>query len=165
MLGVLNDHLFIRGDIHAVDFVARDIALLPLNLRAQLVEHPAGSLRDGFQFLCRQFSGPWNLAFNDEFWHDSPHFVAIAGTHRSLRRACVPEALRKATLLRVSSLRHLIHAREAAALTGSAVSGYQPAAACSSTASSVASTSGAPNFARSSSRRAGSILILLRSPL
>src|SRR6185295_4431191 len=44
--GVLANHLRVRRDVNAIKLVVRDIALNPLDLRAEVTEDPAGFGRD-----------------------------------------------------------------------------------------------------------------------
>jgi hypothetical protein len=74
--GVLADTVFVRRQVYTIDFVFRDVAVKPLNLRAHLVQ--------GFQRAERQFAnlnlakgpGSRDLPFDHELRH-TPSSVAL----------------------------------------------------------------------------------------
>jgi hypothetical protein len=47
--GVLEHGCFVRGDVNAIDLVAGNITVDPLDLGTQFTQDTAGFLRDGFQ--------------------------------------------------------------------------------------------------------------------
>src|SRR3990172_7951917 len=65
LAGVLPHQLLVRGDVHAVDLVTGDEALLPLDLGAELVKDAAGLLRDRLQLLGGELTRSRNLALYD----------------------------------------------------------------------------------------------------
>jgi BRCT domain type II-containing protein len=69
--GVLADEGVRRGAIDAVDFVASDIALNPLNLVAKFGEHAAGSLRNVAELVVSHVTGAGYISLNHELWHGS----------------------------------------------------------------------------------------------
>src|SRR5215207_5654863 len=69
-LRVLADGRLVRGDVDAVDLVARDVALDPLNLRPHLLQHAARLLRDGLQLLARQVARAGYFALDEKLRHD-----------------------------------------------------------------------------------------------
>src|SRR4028119_1235044 len=79
LLGVLADHILVRGDVGAVDLVVRNLALDPLYLRSHVVEDVAGGLREPLQLLCRQVPGPRYLPLD----HVLGHCVLSFRTSRS----------------------------------------------------------------------------------
>src|SRR5206468_9249544 len=66
---VTSDHLLVRSVVHAIDLVARDVALDPLNLRSQAAQHAARFLRDGLELSGGELASAGNLAFDHELWH------------------------------------------------------------------------------------------------
>src|SRR5687767_15564149 len=46
---VLANQTFVRSVVHAIDLVARDVAVHPLDVGAEFAEHAAGFLRNGLQ--------------------------------------------------------------------------------------------------------------------
>src|ERR671922_229841 len=69
LLRVLAHHVFARRDVHAVGLVAGDVALHPLDLRAQALEDVARFLRDGLQLVRAELAGAGNLALDEVFGH------------------------------------------------------------------------------------------------
>src|SRR5579863_2486659 len=69
---MLAHHLFIRSDVDTVNFVLRDIAVQPLDLWSQVVQHAAGFLRDRDDLVWRYVANGRNIAFDDVFRHSSP---------------------------------------------------------------------------------------------
>src|SRR2546421_8415934 len=67
--GVASDHLLVRSVVHAIDLVARDVALDPLNLRSHAAQHAARFLRNGLELSGRELAGAGNLTFDHELWH------------------------------------------------------------------------------------------------
>jgi len=68
-LGVFVDGGLVGGDVDAVDLVASDKALHPLELGADGRDDTAGLLRDGLQLVGREVAGSGDLALDDEFGH------------------------------------------------------------------------------------------------
>src|SRR5439155_4662019 len=63
------DHLLIGSVVDAVDLVAGDVTLHPLDLRSQIVQDAAGLLRNALELGRRELAGAGNLAFDHELWH------------------------------------------------------------------------------------------------
>src|SRR5262249_38957991 len=53
-LGVLANALLAGGDVDAINLIARDIALHPLDLRSHAAQHTTGFLRNGLQLFRLQ---------------------------------------------------------------------------------------------------------------
>lgn len=68
LLGVFADHFFVGRNIHAVDFVSRNVAVYPLNLGPQFPQDAAGRLRNSLELFGSEFSGSGDLAFDHVFW-------------------------------------------------------------------------------------------------
>src|SRR5215217_9368232 len=66
----------VRRDVDAVDLVARDVALDPLNLRPHVAQHAARLLRDGLQLLRLQVARAGDFALDEILRHDSLLSVA-----------------------------------------------------------------------------------------
>src|SRR4029453_14610604 len=66
---VLANHLFVIGDVDAVDLVVGDVAFHPLDLRPESAEHAAGLLGDGTEFLDAHPSRSRHVALDDKSWH------------------------------------------------------------------------------------------------
>src|SRR5688500_17573593 len=75
---VLPDHLLVGRHVHAVDLVGCHVALDPLDLRPQLLQHAARLLRDSAQLIRAELACPWNLALDHVSWHRWPSFGAGA---------------------------------------------------------------------------------------
>src|SRR5579884_1554321 len=67
--GMLPDHLGIRSDVDAVDFVIGDVALHPLNLRTEVAQHGAGLLRNLLQLLGGETSRSRQFPLDDVLGH------------------------------------------------------------------------------------------------
>src|SRR5258708_28991261 len=65
------DHFLVGCSIHAVNFVAGDVAVDPLDLRDQLVQHTARFLRNRMQLVLRQFPRAGDFTLNEVFRHSS----------------------------------------------------------------------------------------------
>src|SRR5207342_215119 len=66
---VFADEVFAGRDVHAIHLVAGDIAVVPMHLRAELVEDEAGLLGNGAQLAGRQGADTWNVAFDHVAGH------------------------------------------------------------------------------------------------
>src|SRR5665213_321216 len=66
------NHLLVRRNIDAVNFVAGNVAVHPLDRGPHIAEDAAGFLRDCLKLRGRERSGAVNFAFNDEFGHWKP---------------------------------------------------------------------------------------------
>src|SRR6185295_9447889 len=67
--GMFMDHLFVRSDVNTVKLVVGDVALHPLDLWSQFIQHIARSLRQRFQLRRAQLAGPWYDSLNNILWH------------------------------------------------------------------------------------------------
>ena len=76
------DRRFVRSQVDAVDPVIRDVAVEPLNLRAQAAQHVERPNRDIADFRLGHLAGARDLALDDELGHCA---VTIA------RHVCRPE--------------------------------------------------------------------------
>src|SRR6476660_5426696 len=63
------NELFVGGDVDAVNLIAGDVAVDPLNLGAELTQDSAGCLGDRFEFITGQVSGTGNLALDNVLGH------------------------------------------------------------------------------------------------
>src|SRR5205823_3570222 len=54
---VLADHRLVRRDVHAINLIAGDVAVKPLNLRAEALQHVARLLRNPLKLQRRQLAG------------------------------------------------------------------------------------------------------------
>src|SRR5215207_2315589 len=70
-LRVFTHGRLVRGDVDAVDLVARDVALDPLNLRPHVPQHSARLLRDGLQLLRLQVARAGDFALDEKLRHAS----------------------------------------------------------------------------------------------
>ena len=61
---MLAHHLLVGSDVDAVDFVIGDVALQPLDLWAELVQHRAGFLRDGLNLVGGKGADSRNFTLN-----------------------------------------------------------------------------------------------------
>ena len=77
--GVFADGGFVRGDVDAVDLVVCDVALEPLDLRAEGAEDAAGGLRDGLQLFRGELAGVGDFAFDNVLRHALWPFVSVFG--------------------------------------------------------------------------------------
>jgi len=68
---MLSNNLFIGSVVDAIDLVASDVAVDPLNFRPEFTEYSTRRLRDGLEFGWREFSGTRNFAFDHIFGHGS----------------------------------------------------------------------------------------------
>src|SRR6185369_11465407 len=59
-------HRLVGRLVHAVDAVARHVALDPLDLRAHAAEHAARLLRNGLEVGRGQLAGAWDVSFDHE---------------------------------------------------------------------------------------------------
>src|SRR5207237_9975980 len=84
LLRVLAHHLLARGEVHAVDLVAGDVALHPLDLRPQTLEHVARFLRDCLQLVGAELAGAGDLALDEVFGH-GPSRVMYRAPRRPAR--------------------------------------------------------------------------------
>src|SRR5882672_7808244 len=66
---VLAHHLLVGRHVHAVDLVSGDVAVDPLDLRAQALQHAARLLGDTAQLLLRQLAGAGDLALDQVLGH------------------------------------------------------------------------------------------------
>src|SRR6185436_13377504 len=66
---MLADQVLVVGKIDAIDLVAGDVALDPLDACADLVDRAARSLRDVDQLFLREIAGARNLALDDVLRH------------------------------------------------------------------------------------------------
>lgn len=66
---MLNNKLFVGGQVNAIDFVAGNVAMNPLNVCSHRTQDVAGLLRDGLQFFGRELSGVGYFSFYNEFGH------------------------------------------------------------------------------------------------
>lgn len=69
LFGVFTHQLRVGRDVDAIDLVVRDVALDPVDLRAELLQDAARFLGDGLQLCGREFSDAGNFAFDDLFGH------------------------------------------------------------------------------------------------
>src|SRR5438034_183429 len=111
LLRVLAHQLLARRHVHAIDLVAGHVALHPLDLRAEALEHAARFFGDGAQLLCGELAGAGDLALDEVLGHglllsseflevDGPFFdEGIASFHRLLGPVIEVEG-------RVRELRH-----------------------------------------------------------
>jgi hypothetical protein len=67
---MLPHFVFIGGDIHAVNFIVGDIALLPYHLRAHLSKYITRLDGNALKFSSRQLARSWKVSFNYILWHD-----------------------------------------------------------------------------------------------
>jgi hypothetical protein len=67
--GMIADHLLIGGIVDAVNLVAGDIAVDPLDLGAKGAEHSAGSLGDSLELIGGQLPRAGDLAFDNVLGH------------------------------------------------------------------------------------------------
>jgi hypothetical protein len=68
-LRVFPDQSFVGSEIHAIDLVAGDIALQPLNFGAHLPENLNGSAREFLDFGIRKVSGSGDFPLDDKLRH------------------------------------------------------------------------------------------------
>src|ERR1700756_4319313 len=68
-LCVLAYGCLVWSEIHAVDLVACDVALQPLNLRAHASKNGQRFARDLSEFRVRQISGSWDFSFDHKLRH------------------------------------------------------------------------------------------------
>src|SRR3989442_12421566 len=66
---VLAYGLLVGCDVNTIDLVVGHVAMQPLNLRTQLLKHPARCLGDSLQLLRRQLSCAWDFSFDYVLWH------------------------------------------------------------------------------------------------
>src|SRR5262249_38784762 len=69
LLRVFADQCLAGRVVNAIDLVGGDVAVDPLNLRAEVLEHPAGFLRDGLESLGRHIARAGDFAFNHVLRH------------------------------------------------------------------------------------------------
>src|SRR5438034_183423 len=117
LLRVLAHQLLARRHVHAIDLVAGHVALHPLDLRAEALEHAARFFGDGAQLLRGELAGAGDLALDEVLGHglllssellevDGPFFdegiasfhrllgpvIEVEGRVRELRHACAPRS-------------------------------------------------------------------------
>src|SRR5919106_2233578 len=66
---VLPNHLLVRRDVDAVDDVAGDVAVHPLDARAERVQYFVRFLRDAAELLRPPAAAAGNLTFDDVLGH------------------------------------------------------------------------------------------------
>src|SRR5438445_4899182 len=69
LLRVLAHHLLVRRHVHAVDLVAGHVALDPLDLRPEALQHAARLLRDRLQLLRAELAGAGDLTLDEVLGH------------------------------------------------------------------------------------------------
>src|SRR5687767_11691977 len=69
LFGVAADQVLARGDVDAEELVAGDVALQPLDPRAELAEDIAALLGDPAELRGGELAGSGQLAFDHEFGH------------------------------------------------------------------------------------------------
>jgi hypothetical protein len=76
--GMLPYDVFIWSEIDAVDFVFRNVAVKPLNVRAQFLQYLQRSQRDIPKLGFGQFSGAGYVAFDNELGHSAVNIPRMA---------------------------------------------------------------------------------------
>src|SRR6185295_359365 len=76
--GMFMDHLFVWSDVNTVKLVFGDVALHPLNLWSQFIQHIARTLRHRFQLRGRQLAGPRYNSLNNILWHWCSPFPVVS---------------------------------------------------------------------------------------
>ena len=66
---VLLDQIFARGRVNAIDLVAGDVRMDPLDIGPELIENAARLLRSGHQVIRRHISRSGNITLYYKFWH------------------------------------------------------------------------------------------------
>ena len=69
LLGVLADEVLAGGVVDAIDFVISDVAVDPLDLRAEVAEDTTGGLRDGFELLGGEIARVGDLPLDNVLGH------------------------------------------------------------------------------------------------
>src|SRR5206468_77935 len=72
LAGVLLDQLLVRGDVHAVNLVVGDVAVQPLDARAQPVQDAAGLLREGLKVPLAHSPRVRDVPLDEVFRHFHP---------------------------------------------------------------------------------------------
>ena len=67
---VAGSKVFVVGSIDAIDLVASDITLDPLDGCPESVKNAAGLLRNALQVFSRKTAGPRDFAFDNVLGHD-----------------------------------------------------------------------------------------------
>src|SRR5882762_4791420 len=68
---MLANELFVGRDVDAVNLDIGDVAVDPLNLRAELAKNAAGRLGYRLQLLRRHLAGTGDFAFDDVLGHEN----------------------------------------------------------------------------------------------
>jgi|HubBroStandDraft_4_1064222.scaffolds.fasta_scaffold296455_2 hypothetical protein len=68
-LRVFPDQSFVGSEVHAIDLVAGDVALQPLNFGAHLPENLNGFAREFLDFGVRKISGSGDFPLDDKLRH------------------------------------------------------------------------------------------------
>src|SRR3546814_3829646 len=68
-LGMPPDEILARRAVDAVDLVVGNVAMDPLDFRAQVPQHAARALRRALEVVLAQLSGARHLSFNHELRH------------------------------------------------------------------------------------------------
>src|SRR5207249_1236950 len=82
LLRVLAHHLFARRHVHAVDLVAGHVALDPLDLRPEALQHAARLLRDRLQLLRAELAGAGDLTLDEVLGHGGLLYLVERGMPR-----------------------------------------------------------------------------------
>ena len=68
--GVFLDRGFVRSEVDAINFVAGDVAMQPLNFRTHVFQNVARTFCETARnSRVGKIPGSWNFAFDDKFWH------------------------------------------------------------------------------------------------
>lgn len=70
LFGVLADHLFVRRDVHAINFAVCDVTLNLLYCGSKIGQNATGFRGNSLKIISDQFSCAGNFAFDNVLWHD-----------------------------------------------------------------------------------------------
>lgn len=76
--------LLIGGVIDAIDRIARNVTVDPLDLRTHAAQHAARLLGEGPQLFGFQVAGTGNLSFNDVFRHGADSTTYCKSTNQQV---------------------------------------------------------------------------------
>ena len=72
--GMFKDGCFVGREVDAINLVAGDIAMHPLNIRTQRLENVDGLSRKLAQFRLREIADSGDFALDDKFRHATPTY-------------------------------------------------------------------------------------------
>jgi hypothetical protein len=76
LLRVLTDHLLVRGAVDAINLIVSDVAVDPLDLRAEVLEDGARRLRGTLQVRCSKLAYTRHVTLNHKLRHElTPRLV------------------------------------------------------------------------------------------